>query len=88
MFKEGLLFVLLVILVGSAVMVIYSKYHSRLLFTRIQELEKALDRYEVEWGQLQLEMTTLTEHSRIERLALTRRLMHEPAREEIVYLKP
>lgn len=79
---------LLVILVGSALAVIYSKYRSRMVFMEIQKLERDLDRYEVEWGQLQLELTTLSEHSRIERLARSKLGLVMPVREKIVYIKP
>ncbi len=53
----------------SALAVIYSKYQSRLIFIEIQKQERALDQYEVEWGQLQLELTTLAEQNRVEQVA-------------------
>jgi len=77
---------LIVVLVGSALGVIYAKYRSRMLFTEIQGLEQALESYDVELGQLQLEQNTWTEHSRIERLARTRLGMSLPARESIIYI--
>ena len=79
---------MLVIFLGSALAVIYSKYRSRSVFIEIQKLERDLDRYEVEWGQLQLELTTLSEHSRIERLARSKLGLVMPVRERIVYIKP
>ncbi len=79
---------LLTLLMGSALAVIYSKYRSRVVFMEIQKLERDLDRYEVEWGQLQLELTTLSGHSRIERLARSKLSLVMPAREKIVYIKP
>ena len=58
--------ILIAMLMLSAIAVIYSKYQSRQLFIGIQQKEKQLDDYEVEWGRLQLELTTLTEENRIE----------------------
>lgn len=77
---------LIVILVGSALGVIYAKYRSRMFFTEIQKLEQGLEAYDVELGQLQLEQNTWAEHSRIERLARTRLGMALPTRESIIYI--
>ncbi len=72
----------------SALAVIISKYHSRLIFIEIQKQEKMLDNYEVEWGQLQLELTTLTEENRVERVAKEQLKLRMPQRDKIIYLKP
>jgi cell division protein FtsL len=80
----SLIFVLLI----SALAVIYSKYHSRLVFIEIQKQERALDQYEVEWGQLQLELTTLAEQNRVEQVAREQLKLIMPLREKIIYIKP
>ncbi|MDI1291995.1 MAG: cell division protein FtsL [Methylobacter sp.] len=80
----GLILVLLI----SALAVIYSKYQSRLIFIDIQKQERALDQYEVEWGQLQLELTTLAEQNRVEQVAREQLKLVMPLRERIVYIKP
>jgi cell division protein FtsL len=80
----GLILVLLV----SALTVIYSKYQSRLIFIDIQKQERALDQYEVEWGQLQLELTTLAEQNRVEQVAREQLKLVMPLREKIIYIKP
>lgn len=80
--------VLVVAVLGSALAVIYNKYQSRLLFIDIQKLERESDEYEVEWGQLQLEMTTLGEHSRVEHLAYSKLGLVTPVREKIIFIKP
>lgn len=82
------LVVLLLIVLLSALGVVYTKYRSRMLFAEIQRLELELDTYEVEWGQLQLEQNTWAEHSRIERLARSKLGMVLPQRDSIVYVKP
>ncbi|HUL12270.1 MAG TPA: cell division protein FtsL [Methylococcaceae bacterium] len=79
---------LLLIVVSSALGVVYTKYRSRMLFVEVQRLEQELEAYEVEWGQLQLEQNTWAEHSRIERLARSRLEMVLPQRQSILYIKP
>lgn len=86
--KSLLLTLLIAILMLSAIAVIYSKYQSRLVFMEIQKKEKELDDYEVEWGRLQLELTTLTEENRVEIDARNRLLLTLPAQDKIIYIKP
>jgi cell division protein FtsL len=86
--RNILLSILITMLLLSAIAVIYSRYQSRLLFNEIQQKEKQLDDYEVEWGRLQLELTTLTEETRIEIEARKRLLLTLPAQNKIVYIKP
>lgn len=76
------------ILLLSALMVIYKKYNSRIIFIEIQKQEKALDQYEVTWGQLQLELTTLAEQNRVEQVAREQLKLVMPIREKIIYIKP
>ncbi|MGZ8158163.1 MAG: cell division protein FtsL [Methylobacter sp.] len=80
--------VLIVALSMSALYVIHSKYQSRLIFIEIQKQERALDQYEVEWGQLQLELTTLAEQNRVEQVAREQLKLVMPLREKIIYIKP
>ncbi|PKD40077.1 cell division protein FtsL [Methylomonas sp. Kb3] len=86
--KNILLTLLAAMLMISGIAVIYSKYQSRLLFIDIQKKEKELDDYEVEWGRLQLELTTLTEENRVEIEARTRLMLTLPAQDKIIYIKP
>ncbi len=84
--KNILLSILIAMLLLSAIAVIYSKYQSRLLFIEIQKKEKQLDDYQVEWGRLQLELTTLNEENRIEIEARNRLMLTLPAQNKIVYI--
>jgi cell division protein FtsL len=77
-----------VLLLLSALAAIYSKYYSRQLFIEILQQERALDQYEVEWGQLQLELTTLAEQNRVELVAREQLKLVMPLREKIIYIKP
>lgn len=86
--KNIVLSILVAMLMLSAIAVIYSKYQSRLLFIEIQNKEKQLDDYEVEWGRLQLELTTLTEENRVEVEARERLMLTLPAQNDIVFIKP
>ncbi len=79
---------MILVLLVSALTVIYSKYQSRLIFIEIQKQERALDQYEVEWGQLQLELTTLAEQNRVEQVAREQLKLVMPLREKIIYIKP
>jgi cell division protein FtsL len=72
----------------SALAVIYSKYYSRLIFIEIQKQERALDQYEVEWGQMQLEQMMLVEQNRVELVAREQLKLVMPLREKIIYIKP
>jgi cell division protein FtsL len=80
--------ILISALLVSALLVIHKKYNSRLIFIEIQKHEKLLDQYEVAWGQLQLELTTLAEQNRVEQIAREQLKLVLPAREKIIYIKP
>jgi len=77
----------IVMFLGSAVAVVYSQYQARTLFIEMQRLKVNLDRYETEWGQLQLELMTLSEHSLIESQAHSKMNLVTPKHNEIVYIK-
>jgi len=86
---KALIFIgLLLGLIASAIAVIYFKYNARLMFIEIQKQEAALDQYEVEWGQLQLELTTLTEENQLEQVARDKLKLIVPQRYKIIYIKP
>lgn len=53
----------------SALLVVYAAYENRLAYAELQALEKQQRYYDVEWGQLLLERSTLASPSRIEALA-------------------
>jgi cell division protein FtsL len=74
--------------VSSALGVVYTKHRSRLLYDDLQHLQQAVEEYDEELAQLQVEQNTWAEHSRIEKLARARLGMVLPARESTIYLKP
>ena len=71
----------------SALGVVYNKYQTRLLFFEIQQQQKYLDKQEIEWGQLQLEITTLTSENRVEIEAIENLGLVFPHRKKVIYLK-
>jgi cell division protein FtsL len=86
--EKALLVVSLLLLVISAMSVVYCKYRSRQVFIAIQNIERKLDKYEVDWGRLQLELTTLAEHNRVEMIARNRLSMVIPKQKDVVFIKP
>lgn len=80
--------VLMVLVMVSALGVIYAKHQSRKLFVELQALHKVRDDMDIEWGQLQLEQSTLATHSRIEGTAGAKLGMVIPEANQVVNLQP
>lgn len=78
---------LAVLVLVSALAVVYAKHESRKLFVELQNLETERDDMDVEWGQLQLEQSTLTTHGRVEKNASERMRMSIPAPDAVVILR-
>ena len=83
----GMLILLLAVIV-SAVGVVYSKHQGRKLFVELQALGYARDAMDVEWGQLQLEQSTLTTQGQVERAAHERLGMVNLSPANMVIVKP
>lgn len=84
----GAAVILVAALVASALAVIYNKNRSRSIFIEIERQQKLMDQYEVEWGQMQLELSTLAEQNRVETLAKEKLKLVLPSSEQIIYIKP
>ena len=78
--------ILVIAVMISALTVVYEKHRSRQLFTELRNLEKRLDNYEVEWGKLQLEQTTLAGHGWVEGKARDKLDLVLPGKESVVYI--
>jgi len=61
--------VLWVLVLVSALGVVYGKQEARNRFSELQKLTTTRDDLDIEWGQLQLEQSTWATHGRVERLA-------------------
>ena len=71
--------VLLVILMGCALMLVTSQHQARKLYVELQKEQELAKRYEIEWGQLQLEQSTWAMHARIEKIATRNLGMRVPS---------
>ena len=79
----ALLLCLMLAVVGSALMVIYSAYEYRRLFNQHQGLSEQGDELQVEWGQLLLEESAWSSNNRVETLADKKLAMKVPQPENI-----
>jgi cell division protein FtsL len=78
----------LLAVVATAVAVVYSKHTGRELFIELQGLANERDSMDVEWGQLQLEQSTLTTQGQVERAARDQLGMVNLAADNMVIVKP
>lgn len=78
---------LFTMVVGSAILLIYSKHQSRKLFVELQQLKHEVDALNTEWSQLQLEQSAWSGHGRIEDIARNRLSMVVPEPDEVVFVK-
>lgn len=88
--SPGLLLLCLLVLlmvVGSALGVIYSSYKSRQLFGELQHKNKVAMQLEEQWGRLLLEQSTWASHGRIEKIAKDKLQMIVPDPSMIVVLQ-
>ncbi len=76
--------VLLLVAVICALSVVASNHRGRKLFTELESTQKHMRDLEVEWGQLQLEQSTVAAHVRVEKLARDRLGMKVPAPGQVV----
>jgi cell division protein FtsL len=81
--------VLLVLaVIASSIGIVYARHEGRKQFVALQSFVSEKDRMDVEWGQLQLEQSTLTTQGRVEYAARSRLGMISPSPEQMVILKP
>jgi cell division protein FtsL len=78
---------LLLLVMGSAFAVVYSKHESRRLFVELQQVRKQIDELDIDWGRLQLEQSAWSAHGRIESIARKRLGMKLPDADEVVYIR-
>ena len=81
------LFLLLTLVLGSALTVIYVKHQSRTLFAELRSIQKQQDQQVIHWGRLQLQNTTLATHSNVESRARHDLKMQMPDSVELVRLQ-
>ena len=82
------LIVVLLLVVITSVSVVYSKHQARKLFVELQALGNERDNMDVEWGQLQLEQSTLSTQARVELAARDQLGMVSLSADNMVIVKP
>ncbi len=87
-YSLGLFVMVVVSVLVTALAVAYVKHLSRNEFIVLQGLQHERDRMDVEWGRLQLELSTLADPARIERVARERLQMRRPKPAEVHILWP
>ena len=80
--------VLITMVLSSALGVVYAKHQSRKLFVQLNELQQQRDAMNVQWGQLQLELSTWATNGRIEQLARQRLHMRNVDFDQVVIIRP
>ena len=79
---------LIPVVLSSALGVVYAKHQSRKLFVQLNELQQQRDGMNVEWGQLQLELSTWATNVRIEQVARQRLRMTNVDFDQVVIVRP
>lgn len=77
-------FLVLALLLGSAIGVVTLRHESRQLFSALQEAGSERDEARAEWSRLQLEQAWLAESGRVERQARDELDMQLPVRTGIL----
>ena len=80
--------VLIPVVLSSALSVVYAKHQSRKLFVQLNELQQQRDVMNVEWGQLQLELSTWATNGRVEQVARQRLRMTNVDFDQVVIVRP
>jgi cell division protein FtsL len=80
--------ILFVVVMATAIGLVYSKHKTRKLFVELQQLNKEVVSLNTEWGRLQLEQSAWADHGRIEQIARQRLDMVIPEAEQVAFIKP
>jgi cell division protein FtsL len=80
--------VLVPLVLSSALGVVFAKHQSRKLFVQLNELQQQRDAMNVQWGQLQLELSTWATNGRIEQVARKRLRMTNVDFDQVVIVRP
>lgn len=78
---------LLAALIVCALGVVTSQHKARKLFVELQKEKDRAQQMEVEWGQLQLEQSTLAMPARVEKIAATKLQMQLPKSGQVRYVR-
>jgi cell division protein FtsL len=79
---------LLVLVLCSALALVYVRHENRRLFSELQGLQLQRDELDIEWGRLQLEEAALADAATIDQVARQELRMRHPQPDEVVYVEP
>jgi len=80
--------VLMLVLVACALSVVSARHQARKLFVELQSEQAQARALEIEWGKLQLEISTWLMHNRVEEVARSRLRMTVPEVKRVYVLRP
>ena len=76
------------VVLGSAVQVIYARHNARDIFVRLEKLNAERDSLDMEWGRLQLEQSYWSSHAFVERVANAKLRMSLPQTKDVRIVRP
>jgi cell division protein FtsL len=77
-------FILILVVLACALATVSANHRGRKLFTELEAAQKRMRDLDVEWGQLQLEQSTVAAHVRVEKVAREKLGMKPPAPGQII----
>lgn len=80
--------ILLVLIICSAIGVIYAKHVNRQHYAKLREYQKQRDVLNVDWGKLQLEQSTWATQSRVDTFARKKLSMRNIDYSQALVIKP
>ena len=80
--------VLWLAVLASAIAVVRARHEARTLFVQLEQLSARRDELNIQWGRLQIEQSTWSNHGFVERTAAEQRRMILPRPEEIRIVGP
>jgi cell division protein FtsL len=89
-FRQQIVWVVLlwVLMLVSALTVVYSSHDTRNKFNALEVLRSEQDALQVEWGKYLLEESAWASYERIEKVAMEKLAMKIPAGEQLVLVAP
>ncbi|HEX5364223.1 MAG TPA: cell division protein FtsL [Gallionella sp.] len=84
---NGLNVLLLVAVVMCALSVVTSQHKARKLYIELQKEKESAQQMDVEWGQLQLELSTWATPARVENIAARQLRMQLPANGQVQFIR-
>lgn len=85
---RGLVLLLALSIVSSAISVVWGKHQARTMFIQLQSLHAERDALDIEWGQLKLEQSAWATHGRVEQTARVGLDMVIPRPDEVRIVTP